>query len=247
MTSSGFGDDDPDGAAGEYVLGTLSREERAAFAARMRDDPATQQAVAAWEQRLSSLATAVDAVAPHPETWLRIERTLRLPDGQVRRFGVIEGGGKGPSAASYMASRNRWRAAALASGAVAASLLLFVVARVGILSPKSLHRTFVAAVNRGGDKPALIVSVDLDTKQVLVRPVAAVAPAGRSLELWYIADGKSPRSMGVVKDVAESVPIPSNTTPGDNTTFAVSLEPEGGSKTGGPTGPVVYAGTLVGD
>jgi anti-sigma-K factor RskA len=28
-------------------------------------------------------------------------------------------------------------------------------------------------------------------------------------------------------------------------TFAVSLEPEGGSPTGAPTGPVVFAGKLI--
>jgi anti-sigma-K factor RskA len=28
-------------------------------------------------------------------------------------------------------------------------------------------------------------------------------------------------------------------------TFAISVEPLGGSKTGGPTGPVVYTGQLV--
>ena len=30
-----------------------------------------------------------------------------------------------------------------------------------------------------------------------------------------------------------------------NATFAVSLEPEGGSPTGQPTGPVVFSGKLI--
>ena len=245
MTGSGFGEDF-DGDAGEYVIGTLDREERAEFSARLRDDPVARRAVAEWEQRFASLAAAVDAVAPQPETWSRIEQALRLADGKLERFRVIEGGGKGSSESDYLASRNRWRAAALVSGALAAALLLFVVARDGsFLPPGGAHRTFVAAVNREGNKPALIVRVDLHSKKVLVRPVAAVAPAGHSLELWYIADGASPRSMGVVKDIPESMSIPPNTTPGDNTTFAVSVEPEGGSKTGGPTGAVVYSGALV--
>ena len=247
MTSSGFGSEDPDGDAGEYVIGTLPHEERTAFAARLRDDAAARRAVAAWERRFASLGFVTDAVSPQPETWSRIERELRLADGKLQRFRVIEGGGKRLPAANYIASRNRWRVAALASGAVAAALLCFVIARDnGFLRPTA-HHTFVAAINRGGDQPALIIRVDLDTKQVFVRPVAAAAPAGHSLELWYIAYGKAPRSMGVVKSAPESVPIPANATPGKNTTFAVTVEPVGGSATGGPTGPVVYSGTLVAD
>ena len=57
-------------------------------------------------------------------------------------------------------------------------------------------------MNRGGDKPALLVSVDLATRRILVMPVAAEAPAGRSLELWYIGDDKAPKPMGLVEDLA---------------------------------------------
>ncbi len=248
MTSSGNGNADPNGEAGEYVIGTLDREERAAFAARLHDDPAAQRAVAEWERRFAALDVAVDAVAPQPDTWSRIERTLRLADGKLQRFRVIEGGGQRSAVNDYVTSRNRWRAVALVSGAIAASLLIFVVARDGsFLQRGGMHRTLMAAVNRGGDKPALIVRVNLDTKQVLVRPVSATAPPGRSLELWCIADGYTPRSMGLVKNTPESMPLPPNTDLGDNTTFAVSVEPEGGSKSGGPTGPVLYSGSLIAD
>ncbi len=31
----------------------------------------------------------------------------------------------------------------------------------------------------------------------------------------------------------------------EKATFAVTIEPEGGSPTGGPTGPIVYSGQLI--
>ena len=103
----------------------------------------------------------------------------------------------------------------------------------------------MAAVNRGGDKPALIVTVDLKTRQVVVRPVAAQAPSGHSLELWYVAGGRAPRSMGLVSEAAAHAAIPEGADADGAASFAVSVEPPGGSRTGGPSGAVLYSGQLV--
>jgi len=120
-----------------------------------------------------------------------------------------------------------------------------VVRETDIWPRPDARDTFIAAVNRGGDKPALIVRVDLKTRRVLVRPVAAEAPAGHSLELWYIDKGEAPRSMGLVQDTPTTATMPQAPGPAGAVTFAVSVEPLGGSKTGGPTGPVVYSGELI--
>lgn len=45
----------PSGAAGEYVLGTLTADERAAFASAMERDASLRAAVADWEARLAPL------------------------------------------------------------------------------------------------------------------------------------------------------------------------------------------------
>ena len=92
--------------------------------------------------------------------------------------------------------------------------------------------------------PALIVRVDLATHSVTVRPIEAETPPGKSLELWYVGANAAPKSMGLVGSARASMPMP-----GDmqltNATFAVSVEPVGGSPTGAPTGPIRYKGTLV--
>ncbi|VTZ22118.1 conserved hypothetical protein [Methylocella tundrae] len=99
-------------------------------------------------------------------------------------------------------------------------------------------------VNRGGDLPALVVRVDLATGSVYVRPVSTQTPSGKSLELWYIGAGKAPKSMGLVGGNAIKMPLPAGLSL-DKASFAVTVEPEGGSPSGDPTGPVVYSGQLI--
>lgn len=247
--------EDLDIDAAEYVVGTLDPLERAAFAERLLSDGDAKRAVTDWEMRFHGLESVVAAVAPGPHVWSAIERALpgaALADGNARvrefrqhDFKVIDGGGKRSDPSTIKVSRDRWRLGALASGAIAAALVVFVVGReLQPVAKDGSSSVYVAAVNRGGDKPALIVRVDLKTRQVFVRPVAAETPAGKSLELWYIGDGKAPRSMGLVDKVSQTLTIPRGAQD-DAATFAVSVEPQGGSTTGGPTGPVVYAGQLV--
>ena len=244
--SSGVEPHDWDIEAGEYVLGTLDRDERAAFTDRLRSDSDAKRSVSAWEQRLAGLAGRIDPIAPPPHVWAEIWRAIQVQDAKPHPFKVIEGGGPATDRAPKLkASRNRWRAAALAASAIAATLLVFVIDRQMLGGGSDAGDvSYVAAVNRGGDKPALLVRVDLKTRQVYVRPVAATTPTGRSLQLWYIGDDKAPRSMGLVDEVPSTLAFPKDASV-TAATFAVSVEPPGGSKTGGPTGPVVYSGQLV--
>ena len=147
------------------------------------------------------------------------------------------------SGAALRRSLTRWRVAAAAASALAAGLAIFVVDRELIRHP-TVQPAYVAVVNRGGDQPALIVRVDLAKGTVYVRPLAAEAPAGKSLELWYIGAGKPPKSMGVVGDAAVRMPLPAGLSP-EKASLAVTVEPPGGSPTGDPTGPIVYSGQLI--
>ena len=235
--------DDLETEAAEYVLGTLDAGERFAFAARLPRDAEARRAVAGWERRLAGLAGRLDPVQPSAQVWARIETLLSASPSRSKGFTVIDGGF--PPAPRLKTSRDRWRAAALVSGSIAAALAVFVMQREIFTDGRGTGDvSYIAAVNRGGDKPALLIRVDLKTRQVFVRPVAAEAPAGRSLELWYIGDDKPPRSMGVVDKAPSTLAIPQGAS-ATAATFAVSVEPPGGSTSGGPTGPVVYAGQLI--
>ncbi|WP_348644590.1 anti-sigma factor [Methylobacterium sp. WL1] len=84
--------------------------------------------------------------------------------------------------------------------------------------------------------------VDTRTGTAQVRPVGAEAPAGRSLELWYVG-AEGPKPLGLVGGGATRVTLPQGASP--DAVLAVSVEPQGGSPSGQPTGPVVFTGKLI--
>jgi anti-sigma-K factor RskA len=80
--------------------------------------------------------------------------------------------------------------------------------------------------------------------------VAAAPQTGRSYELWLVNKGlRAPRSLGVVQNAAFTVASSRLAGISPNivrdSTFAVTLEPLGGSPSGLPTGPILYSGTLL--
>jgi anti-sigma-K factor RskA len=234
-------------SAAEYVLGTLDADERSAFERLLARDPALRAAVKQWEERLAPLTEAVREVAPPSAVWERIEKAL--PPAPTRPvFELIQGGRTASGDDNLRRSRNRWRGFAVAAGALAASLLVFVADREFLQKnapqQSATGPSYVAVVNRGGDQPALIVRVDFASGNVYVRPVSTETPAGHSLELWYIGEGRAPKSMGLVDKSPINRPIPQGAN-SVKASFAVTVEPEGGSPTGGPTGPIVYSGQMI--
>src|SRR5215471_1126001 len=60
-------DDDIDGLAGEYVLGSLGPAERAEVNSRPRMDISLAAAIEAWQRRLSPLSESAPGISPPPE------------------------------------------------------------------------------------------------------------------------------------------------------------------------------------
>ena len=75
------------------------------------------------------------------------------------------------------------------------------------------------------------------TELTLQRVAGTEAPAGQVHELWIIAPGAAPVSLGLLADADLTV----TTKAPKGWTLAISLEPAGGSPTGAPTGPVLAA------
>ena len=76
-------DDDRDALAAEYVLGTLSADERDQAEALLLIDPGFAEIVRGWERRLGELNVMVEAVEPPPDIWDRIKTDI---DGAERRI-----------------------------------------------------------------------------------------------------------------------------------------------------------------
>jgi anti-sigma-K factor RskA len=108
---------------------------------------------------------------------------------------------------------------------------------------------FVALLQKDGEAPAFILTVDAGSKSFTVRRVGAEPEAGKSYELWLVSDKlQAPRSLGVIggDDFTTRAALSSFDADTVNAaTYAVSLEPEGGSPTGAVTGPIVYSGKLI--
>jgi anti-sigma-K factor RskA len=225
--------EDIDMLAAEYALGTLPAAERAAIALRARSEAPLAAAIAAWERRLGPLAETIPPREVPPGVWSRIEAS-------------IADGGDG-NVVGIERRLNRWRAATFAASAIAASLALFVGIRE--LAPPTEDKMLVAVLQKDAQSPAFLVSVDLDKRQLTIRAVAAKPEPGKSYELWLVHDElKTPRSLGLIGAQPVTVgPTLASYAPNviEDATLAVSLEPAGGSPTGVPTGPVLYAGKLI--
>ena len=80
-----------------------------------------------------------------------------------------------------------------------------------------------------------------------MRPVAARAPPGKAYELWII-DAKlgAPRSLGVIGESKRAANLSAyDPSVVENATYAVTVEPPGGSPDGKPSGPPVFVGKLI--
>lgn len=266
--------DDHIALAAEYVLGTLDADERIEAEALIAADSVFADLVRKWENRLGELHAMVDPVEPPTALWQRIrEATAQIEQGDQISLPLVplspletaearRASAQGTAQVIDLTQRmRRWRGIATMTAAAAAALALFIAADVyrPDLLPKQLRRApvevaarpagqFVAVLQRDAASPAFIMTVDVDTKSFTVRRVSAEAEAGKSYELWLVSDRfPGPRSLGVIGDSeftrAALAAFDQDTI--SAATYAVSVEPQGGSTTGAPTGPVVFAGKLV--
>jgi anti-sigma-K factor RskA len=107
----------------------------------------------------------------------------------------------------------------------------------------------VAVLAQEPTAPAFLVTVDPQSRTLTVRRVSATPEADRSYELWLISSKfPSPRSLGVVgAEEFTTRPIPANFDVDTvrAASYAISLEPAGGSRSGVPTGPILFTGKMV--
>jgi anti-sigma-K factor RskA len=159
----------------------------------------------------------------------------------------------------------RWRLAAAACGLVAVALAALIalsatvpdripLRALGLLpaaarsTPPASATRLVAVLQQEPSSPAFLLTIDPAARTLTVRRVAAKAQAGHSYELWVLAAQAKPRALGLVGDAEYTQqPLPSdfNVDAMRRARYEISFESAGGSKSGAPTGPILFTGSLV--
>ena len=224
--------EDRSGAAGEYVLATLSAAERAEVESRLGSDAALRREVAYWQDRLLGLAARAPAADPSPGLWARIEARLGTPAAA--------------RAPSLWERLGFWQA--LSGLAVAASLVL--ASLLVLRAPEPAPERYLAVLQTPKDARAgWLVQIEAGMALKLV-PVGAPTevPAGRTLQFWTKPDGATgPTSLGLVR-AGQPVTVALDklpARPGAADLFEITLEPEGGSPYDRPSGPILYIGRTI--
>jgi anti-sigma-K factor RskA len=219
--------------AAEYVLGVLGAAERREFEQRMTIEPALRAEVEYWEQRLGGLAFEVKPVDPPPQHWANIEAALNRSEVSP----VLRGGLRN--------SLTFWRWAAIGSAAVAAASIAALVIVGRAPSPSA---PLVAKLDVSGGQAGFVAAIDPARNGLTIIPASVTNVNQSVLELWLIAPGEKPRSLGLIdagRPVHINLPAELIQRIAADATLAVSLEPPGGSPTGLPTGPVIANGKLT--
>ncbi|MGH8743040.1 MAG: anti-sigma factor [Burkholderiales bacterium] len=213
-----------DKLAAEYVLGTLRGAARARFTRLMKYNPVLRRIVVEWENRLYPMLESAPEIASPTRVWSAIKTRIA---------------GDAPGKVGF------WRTLGLFSSGLAAALVIYL----SIASRPETPLAYVALLNdQKTHQPVLLVSAKRNSPELTVKTLAAQSiAADKTLELWALPaeQGKTPKSLGLLAasgvtrlKLHQPVDLQLSNVPA----LAVSLEPQGGSPTGLPTGPVLYAG-----
>jgi anti-sigma-K factor RskA len=206
----------------EYVLGTLRGPARRRFQRLTDSSPAALAATQRWEDDLAGLTRTLVPVQPSPHVWRGVQSRLDAADG---------------IGAPHRSRRRAWNLA-LAAGLVAVALVVGLLVR-----EQQVALQPVAALGVDVSKPVWQIERRQEYLALRIRVVGAVERhAGRSYELWALPKGGAPVSLGLLP---ESGSLDRTLTAAQRAALlaadkiAVSVEPELGSPTGSPTGPVI--------
>lgn len=232
--------------AGEYVLGTLDRDDREAFEQALQKDPSLLAEVYFWQDRLVHLTSRVTPQTPDRELWPAIESKLESPVSVPR---VMQHSASGSAANDAVWRRLRhWRW--IGSCAVALSVFLATVLGAKMLSlPADPPARYLAVLQAPQDQSTgwiVEVTRGQHVRLIPVGPPVAV-PVGKALQFWTKPDGAaSPTSLGLVS-ASGRTELPAKLLPavGERQLFELTLEPEAGSPIGRPTGPILFVGRTV--
>lgn len=219
----------PEDLAAQYVLGMLDAEAQQAAEKRVTSDRAFAREVYQWQDRLLPLGRRV---APYAVPASILRRLLQHVVPPAR------------------AATSWWMRAGLWQGVSALSITLAVaLAMRGPHEPAvSQVPRYLAVLNSPGNEVLWVVEVATgDTLRLKPVGTMPVVPSAKALQFWTKPKGADkPTSLGLVP-VGQALELPRASLPAveSEQLFEVTLEPEYGSPTGRPTGPVLAIGRMI--
>lgn len=228
--------------AAEYVLGTLRGLPRQRFTRLLKTRSDLQVEVRYWEARLAPLLGTLPPKAPRDLVWAAIDRQINAvaapPGANIKR---------GASAFLQV-----WAVAASAA-VIALSLQLYRQANLPPPAPQVVtveqKPAFVAMLQAPKSDAVWLVSLSPQRGRISVVASGhyALDSTRQSLELWVLGEtGKPPVSLGLLPEQGRrSLAMPAGLKMPEKPVLAVSLEPQGGSPTGLPTGPVILSAPVM--
>jgi len=233
--------DDRDLVAAEYAIGVLDGDEWAAASARYDHDADFAAEVRRWRQRLSPLYRDVADEDVAPPLWERIAAATR------------------PRAAPPAQRLAAWRASAVAATALAAGLAAVLVLQSVRVAPPAEPRVVTRVVAapiapvvfaqllEPGGKGNVVARYDAADARLHVR-ASDLPKSGGTPELWVIAEGGAPKSLGLIeRSGSRSLAIDPAVRPllRAGATLAITLEDAATAPHRAPTGDILASGTIA--
>jgi anti-sigma-K factor RskA len=241
-------EDDLAGHADDHALGLLTPAEAQLFEALMTRDPALAAQVAGLRDQLLPLDLSATPL-PLPEGFsgrlrARLARTAQEKAPQSAPASVppvlsVDPTMRPAQPANLPSAPRRWLAG------LAAALVLGIALGLGGagLQPAPSPQVVAVLLDDQGLPRAVIEDYGDETAQI--RFVSDVeVPQGFSIQAWTLPSAEmGPRSLGVLDGPqAARLAGPDLPRPTDAQLYEITLEPEGGSPTGRPTGPIIAKG-----
>jgi anti-sigma-K factor RskA len=216
-----------DRLAAEYVLGTLRGAARRRFERLCAESANARRALYRWEDDWSAVSRALPPVQPSARVWANVRRQLFGELAPARR-------------------PRRWRTWQLAAAAGLVAVVLVAGLIMRQLAPPPLQPLAVLGTDTA--HPVWRLERRLPFTTLTIEVVGTVPPAaGKSYELWALPRGGAPVSLGLLPaagSAERTLSTRQRTALLAADKVAVSVEPQGGSPTGSPTGPIVIVTNL---
>jgi anti-sigma-K factor RskA len=216
-----------DALIGEYMLGSLRGGARRRFERALREEPAVALRLRTLQQEFTPNYSERIAETPSAGGWQRLERELNLAQYRAPWYSRV----------SFL---RVWAVGVTAALLLSLSLLTLRTSTETTLTP-------IAQLAMKGAAPSVVAAVSADRRMLQLRAARPiVAGPLQSYELWVIPEGGAPLSLAVLGQLDGTLEVPEGHRGQlrKGALLAITVEPAGGSPTGGPTGPVILSGAI---